>query len=92
MLGHPGVNRDVYLRGSPFHRLDRVAVPLLVATGELDVRVSASQSAQLVAELRRLGKTYEYVTYPTEAHGFLREGPFLDFHRRLERFLDWYLL
>ena len=92
MLGHPGVNRDVYLRGSPFHRLERVAVPLLVATGELDVRVSASQSAQLVAELRRLGKTYEYVTYPTEAHGFLREGPFLDFHRRLERFLDWYLL
>jgi dipeptidyl aminopeptidase/acylaminoacyl peptidase len=92
MLGHPGVNRDVYLRGSPFHRLERVAVPLLVATGELDVRVSASQSAQLVAELRRLGKTYEYVTYPTEAHGLLREGPFLDFHRRLERFLDWYLL
>ena len=67
MLGHPGVNRDVYLRGSPFHRLERVAVPLLVAAGELDVRVSASQSAQLVAELRRLGKTYEYVTYPTEA-------------------------
>jgi dipeptidyl aminopeptidase/acylaminoacyl peptidase len=92
MLGHPGVNREVYRRGSPFHRLDHVVVPLLVATGELDHRVSAKQSAQLVAELRRLGKTYEYVTYPTEGHGFLREGPFLDFHRRLERFLDWYLL
>ena len=92
MLGHPGANRDVYLRGSPIHDADRIAVPLLVATGERDVRVSAQQSAQLVAELRRLGKTYEYVTYPTEAHGFLRAGPFLDFHRRLERFLDWYLL
>jgi dipeptidyl aminopeptidase/acylaminoacyl peptidase len=92
MLGHPGADREVYLRGSPFHRLDRVAVPLLVATGERDLRVSARQSAQLVEELRRLGKTYEYVTYPTEAHGFLREGPFLDYHRRLERFLDWYLL
>jgi dipeptidyl aminopeptidase/acylaminoacyl peptidase len=92
MLGHPGENRDVYLRGSPVHRLDRLAVPLLVATGELDERVSPQQSAQLVTELRRLGKTFEYVTYPTEAHGFLREGPFLDFHRRLERFLDWHLL
>lgn len=92
MLGHPGEHRDVYLRGSPIHRIERVAVPLLVVAGELDLRVSASQSAELVAELRRLGKTYEYVTYPTEAHGFLREGPFLDFHRRLERFLDWYLL
>jgi dipeptidyl aminopeptidase/acylaminoacyl peptidase len=92
MLGHPGINRDVYLRGSPIHRIERLVVPLLVATGERDERVSASQSAQLVAELRRLGRTYEYVTYPTEGHGFLREGPFLDFHRRLERFLDWYLL
>ena len=92
MLGHPGVNRDAYLRGSPIHRLDRLAVPLLVATGERDERVSPEQSAELAAELRRLGKTYEYVTYPTEGHGLLRRGPFLDFHRRLERFLDWYLL
>ena len=38
------------------------------------------------------GKTFEYVTYPTEAHGFLRVGPQLDFYRRLERFLDWYLM
>ena len=30
------------------------------------------------------------MTYPTEAHGFLRAGPQLDFYRRLERFLDWY--
>jgi dipeptidyl aminopeptidase/acylaminoacyl peptidase len=46
-----------------------------------------------VAELRRLGgKTFEYVTYPTEAHGFLRAGPQLDFYRRLERFLDWHLM
>jgi len=92
MLGHPSAARDVYLRGSPFHRLDRLAVPLLVAHGELDERVHPKQSEQLVAELRRLGKTYEYVTYPTEGHGFLRAGPQLDFYRRVERFLDWYLL
>ena len=24
--------------------------------------------------LRRLGKTYEYVTYPGEAHGFVNSG------------------
>jgi dipeptidyl aminopeptidase/acylaminoacyl peptidase len=92
MLGHPGVEREVYLRGSPIHRLERIAVPVLVATGERDERVSANQSAQLVAELRRLGKTFEYVTYPTEGHGLLRAGPYLDYHRRLERFLDWHLL
>jgi dipeptidyl aminopeptidase/acylaminoacyl peptidase len=63
-----------------------------VAHGELDRRVSPAQSRQLVAELRRLGKQYEYVTYPTEGHGLLRSEPFLDFHQRLERFLDWFLM
>ena len=92
MLGHPAVNRAVWRDGSPVHRLDRLAVPLLIAHGERDERVHPKQSEELVAELRRLGKTFEYVTYPTEAHGFLRAGPQLDFYRRLERFLDWYLL
>ena len=54
--------------------------------------MSPKQSEQLVAELRRLGKTFEYVTYPTEAHGLLRAGPQLDFYRRLERFLNWTLM
>ena len=92
MLGHPSANRDAYLRGSPVLRLERLAVPLLIAHGERDERVHPRQSEELVAALERLGKTYEYVTYPTEGHGFLRAGPQLDFYRRLERFLDWYLL
>ncbi len=92
MLGSPAENREIWLRGSPILRMDRLAVPLLIAHGELDERVHPKQSEELVAELRRLGKTFEYVTYPTEAHGFLRAGPQLDFYRRLERFLDWHLL
>ena len=92
MMGHPSENRDAYLRGSPIHRLERLAVPAARRHGRARRARPPEQSEQLVGELRRLGKTYEYVTYPTEAHGFLREGPFLDFHQRLERFLDWYLL
>ncbi len=92
MLGHPSRNREAWLRGSPILRVDRVAVPLLIATGERDERVHPRQSAELVAALRSRGKTFEYVTYPTEAHGFLRAGPQIDFYRRAQRFLDWYLL
>jgi dipeptidyl aminopeptidase/acylaminoacyl peptidase len=92
MMGHPATARAAYRAGSPYHRLANVQVPLLIAHGERDLRVSPKQSEQLVAELRRLGKTFEYVTYPTEAHGFLRVGPQLDFYRRLERFLDWHLM
>jgi dipeptidyl aminopeptidase/acylaminoacyl peptidase len=92
MMGHPSTAREAYRAGSPYHRLANVEAPLLIAHGELDERVSPKQSEQLVAELRRLGKTFEYVTYPTEAHGLLRAGPQLDFYRRLERFLDWHLM
>jgi len=93
MMGHPSAAREAYRAGSPFHRLANVSVPLLIAHGELDIRVSPKQSEQLVAELRRLGgKTFEYVTYPTEAHGLLRAAPQIDFYERLERFLDWHLL
>ena len=67
-------------------------MPILVAHGELDDRVHPDQSKELVEALRRMDKQYEYVTYPTEGHGLLRSEPFLHFHRRLERFLDWYLL
>ncbi len=92
MMGHPATARDAYHAGSPVHRLENLAAPLLIAHGLLDERVSPKQSEELVAALRRLGKTFEYVTYPTEAHGLLRSGPQLHFYRRLERFLDWYLL
>ena len=92
MMGHPETAREAYRAGSPVHRLERLDVPILVAHGERDERVHPQQSEELVAELRRLGKTFEYVTYPTEAHGFFRAGPQIDFYRRLERFLDWYLL
>ncbi len=92
IMGHPSEHRQDYLAASPVLRLDAVEVPILVAHGHTDRRVPFEQSTELVAELTRLGKTYEYVTYPTEGHGFLRIGPQLDFYRRLEGFLDWYLM
>jgi dipeptidyl aminopeptidase/acylaminoacyl peptidase len=92
MMGPPAANRAAYRAGSPVHRLDQVEAPLLIAHGERDERVSPRQSEELVSALRRLGRTFEYLTYPTEAHGLLRAGPQLHFYRRLERFLDWYLM
>ncbi len=92
MMGTPASAPDAYRAGSAYHRLENVEVPLLIAHGEKDERVSPKQSEQLVTRLRELGKTFEYVTYPTEGHGLLRAGPQLDFYRRLERFLNWNLI
>ena len=92
MMGPPSGARKAYIAGSAYHRLENLRAPLLIAHGEQDIRVSPKQSEQLTTRLRQLGKTFEYVTYPTEAHGLLRAGPQLDFYRRLERFLDWTLM
>ncbi len=92
MMRHPSQSRDAYRAGSPIHNVRRIARPILIAHGEKDTRVSPRQSEELVAALDRIGATYEYLTYPTEGHGFLRREPHLHFYRRLERFLDWYLM
>lgn len=92
MMGHPSRNPGGYRRGSPIHDIERIDTPILIAHGEQDRRVHPKQSEELVGELRRLGRSYEYVTYPTEGHGLLRREPQLHFYRRLERFLDWYLM
>jgi dipeptidyl aminopeptidase/acylaminoacyl peptidase len=92
MMGHPAANRAAYTAGSPIHRIEQLAVPILIAHGEQDERVHPKQSLELVEALRRHGKTFEYVTYRTEGHGLLRAGPMLDFSARLARFFDWYLM
>ena len=91
MMGHPARHRAAYDAGSPIHRVEQLSVPILIAHGEQDERVHPKQSVELVEALRRLGKTFEYVTYRTEGHGLLRTGPMVDFYGRLARFFDWYL-
>ena len=92
MMGHPAKNRAAYVAGSPIHQIGRITRPILVAHGEKDARVHPKQSEQLVEALDQVGASYEYFTYPTEGHGLLRREPQLHFYRRLERFLDWYLM
>jgi dipeptidyl aminopeptidase/acylaminoacyl peptidase len=92
MMGTPSEAREAYRDGSPLWRVEELARPVLIAHGERDDVVHPDQSAQLASALRRSGKTYEYITYPTEAHGLMRHGPQIHFHKRMERFLDWHLM
>ena len=91
-MGHPTTNRAGYRAGSPVYDVAGIRSPLLVMHGERDARVHPKQSEQLVEALRREGKTFEYVVYGDEGHGFLHKQNLLHFYATLERFLDWYLL
>lgn len=91
-LGHPSVNMDIYLKGSPIMEAKNIQKPVLILHGLLDTVVPPEASEEWVEALRREGKTFEYKTYDDEPHGFLRRENLMDVYERMERFLDWYLL
>jgi dipeptidyl aminopeptidase/acylaminoacyl peptidase len=91
-MGHPTANRTGYRAGSPVYDVVNIRSPLLILHGDQDKRVHPKQSEQLVEALKREGKTFEYVVYEGEGHGFLQKDNLLHFYATLERFLDWYLL
>lgn len=92
MMQHPTKNQKGYRDGSPIWKADNIQKPLLVSHGLLDDRVHPLQSEELLEGLKRHDKTFEYISYPDEGHGFLRRKTKIDFYSRLERFIDWYLL
>lgn len=91
-MGHPTGFRADYYAGSPVYDVANIRSPLLILHGDEDERVHPKQSEQLVEALTRAGKTFEYVVYADEGHGFLKKSNLLHFYATLERFLDWHLL
>ncbi|MEW6027873.1 MAG: prolyl oligopeptidase family serine peptidase [Chloroflexota bacterium] len=91
-IGHPSANWDVFIDGSAINQVENIRSPLLLLHG-LDDEVVAPQSSEELSEaLRRHNKTFEYKTYAGEPHGFQKNANILDAYKRIERFLDWYLL
>ena len=90
-LGHPALAGNRLEARSPLNYAEHFRAPVLVLHGERDQRVALGESLQLVEALKRLGKTFEFKTYPEEGHGFARTANALDGLRRIERFLDWHL-
>lgn len=90
-MGHPSTNWQVYQAASPLLEIDAIQKPILLLHGLLDDIVPPQASEIWAEAMRRAGKTFEYKTYAGEAHGFLKHETELDYQRRLEIFVDWYL-
>lgn len=74
-------------RISPLYEADKIQVPLLIAQGANDARVTIRNSDLLVAALRERGLPTTYVVYPDEGHAFTRPENNLDLFGRMEEFL-----
>src|SRR5207248_9866099 len=57
---------------SPLNRVDRITRPLLIAQGANDVRVTPSESEQIVRAMQQKNIPVTYVYFSDEGHGFRR--------------------
>ncbi len=59
---------------APFEQTERIGCPLLGLFGEEDGNPSPDDVAKLDAELERLGRAHEFVSYPGAGHAFLNQA------------------
>jgi dipeptidyl aminopeptidase/acylaminoacyl peptidase len=89
MMGSPDDpdRTDVYRRGSPVYRAERIEAPLLILHGRKDRRVVPLMTERMVEALEIEGKRYEVHWYDEEAHGWERRENRRDAFERTLAFL-----
>ncbi|MHB1425737.1 MAG: S9 family peptidase [Gemmataceae bacterium] len=90
-VGDLDKEEDFLKSRSPLFRVDKIKAPLLIGQGANDPRVKQAESDQIVAALRKAGKSVEYVSYSDEGHGFARPENRLHFYALAEQFLAKHL-
>jgi dipeptidyl aminopeptidase/acylaminoacyl peptidase len=91
MGGTPEEKPAVYRKANVLPDVKRIRTPLLIMHGEEDPQVPPQESVEFVAALKQAGKTYSYITYPNEGHGFRSPEHRLDSMQRELAFLQKYL-
>jgi dipeptidyl aminopeptidase/acylaminoacyl peptidase len=94
MMGTPEdpARAEVYRRGSPVYRAERIEAPLLILHGRKDKRVVPLMTERMVEALEIEGKTHEVHWYDEEGHGWERRENRRDAYERILKFLRTHVL
>lgn len=90
-VGDPETERDMLWDRSPLSRIDDVRIPILVAQGANDVRVTRDEAEQIIAALKAKGLPHEYILFPDEGHGLGMPENRETYYAAVERFLAEHL-
>jgi dipeptidyl aminopeptidase/acylaminoacyl peptidase len=90
-VGDPEADRDMLWERSPLSRVDDIRIPLLVAQGANDPRVTQVEAEQIVAALTEKGLAHEYLLFPDEGHGLAKPENREKFYAAAEAFLAEHL-
>jgi dipeptidyl aminopeptidase/acylaminoacyl peptidase len=87
LIGDPAKDAEKFRSVSPLVNADKLKAPVLLAYGGRDQRVPIKHGNEFRAALDKYGKTYEWVEYRDEGHGFNKDENRFDFYRRVDAFL-----
>jgi len=83
---------EVYRRGSPVYRAERIEAPLLILHGRKDRRVVPLMTERMVEALEIEGKHHEVHWYDDEGHGWEKRENKRDAFNRIRTFLRRHVL
>jgi dipeptidyl aminopeptidase/acylaminoacyl peptidase len=94
MMGSPDdpARAELYRRGSPLYRVERIEAPLLLLHGRRDRRVVPLMTEKMVEALEIESKHHEVHWYAEEAHGWERRENRRDAFGRIVDWLRRYVL
>jgi dipeptidyl aminopeptidase/acylaminoacyl peptidase len=90
--GTPGEDSTAYKVSSPIHHAAGLQDPLILQHGLVDGNVQYQDAVRLVQRLMELGKDFEFVTYPIDAHGWSSRWARRDSQRRMQALWERVLL
>ena len=67
-MGTAEANADLFRKYSPIYYLDRIRAPVLFTGGAHDPRCPVTEARQMVEDMRKAGKTVDYLEFPDEGH------------------------
>ena len=91
VIGDPVTEAERFRSVSPLVNAERLKAPVLLAYGGKDTTVPIKHGKEFRAALDKYGKTYEWVVYDDEGHGFNKDENRFDFYHRVDAFLKKYL-
>lgn len=84
---HPHKDAEQIKATSPVNHVEKIRVPLLMAYGEYDPRVTIDHGEVLEAALKKHGKEYKNIVVRNEGHGFNKFENRIAFYREMDAFL-----
>lgn len=87
MVGDPKTEKEFLEEWSPSNHADKIKVPVFMAYGLQDPRVSIEHAKRMEKGMKKNDVEYELMVKKNEGHGFRKTENRRDFYARMESFL-----